>query len=298
MATQTKERRGPGRPPRVVSTTHPIRGVVSEPDDELNVVELSHYNPSLFKQLITLMKNLKCRELFFKFKPNGLTILCRDHPQNRIVVKFDVDRALHYYCKKELSISVDRDMLQAVFAHLNKNISFILITFESNGEVLKFKLNDEEIKKIKTRSVGVNMKHPDDNLQEVEKDIEEANISLSFYLTTRDFKDTVADAASYGERIFIEKCGEGPLILKLSNVKDIGIETYMDGTKIGLECELEEKEVYSCSLHTILLKSLAISVASTIYFRCMHGNRAILSTKIADLVDFTIYAERIMGTNN
>lgn len=291
-------RRGPGRPRRVVIPSSPIRGIVSEPDEEDNIIEFSYFDPMIFKYLFTLLKNLKVRDIYFVFNKKYFTILTRDHTQNRIIIKVKCEKALHYYCGEDnVYLSVNRDNIQAVFLNLNKSIDKIFISFESSSDMLRIRLNDTTLAKVKTRDVIISDKMADDALLGVEQEIKDTESPLSFSLTTRDFKDTIADATSYGDKIRIEKHGASPLCLIFSRVHtNICTEEYSDPDKINLECTLDENDSFLCVLHTMLLKCISVSVISNkVNIKCLSNNRAVLTSQLNDLLDFSIFAEKLQN---
>lgn len=290
------ERRGPGRPRRIVVPSSPIRGIVPEPDEEDNLIEFSYFDPMIFKYLFTLLKNLKVRDIYFVFNKKYFTILTRDHTQNRIIIKVKCDKALHYYCGKDnLYLSINRDNIQAVFLNLNKSIDRVMISFAEGSDMLKIRLNDSNLTKIKTRDVIVSDKIADDELLTIEQEIRDCDSSLSFSLTTRDFKDTIADATSYGDKIRIEKHGKAPLCLTFSRAHtNICTEEYGDPDKINLDCNLEDNDSFLCILHTMLLKCISVSVISSkVNIKCLSNNKAILTSHLNDLLEFSIFAEKL-----
>lgn len=298
---EVDERRGPGRPRRIVTPSSPIRGVVDEPDEADNLIEFSYFDPMIFKHLFTLLKNLKVRDIYFVFNKNYFTILTRDHTKNRIVIKVRCEKALHYYCGQDnLYLSINRDTIQAVFLNLNKSINKILITFESGSDMLKIRLNDNILSKTKIREVIVSDKMADDALLNVADEIAGIESVLSFSLTTRDFKETIADATSYGDKIRIEKHGNSPLCLTFSKAHtNLCTEEYTDAEKIDLDCNLDENDSFLCVLHTMLLKCISVSVINNkVSIKCLLNNRAILTSQLSqvnDLLVFSIFAEKLQA---
>lgn len=291
----SKERRGPGRPPRIVIPSAPVCGIIDEPENPDNILELSYFDPITFKHLFTLLKNLKVRDIYFKFNKECFSIYTRDNIDNRIIIKFNCDKMLNYYCRdEEINVCINRENIQAVFINLNKAINLISISLEAGNDMIQIKLNDNELNKVKIRNVIISEKMPDESLQQIEKEISELSIPLSFSLTTRDFKDTISDATSYGDKITIEKHGKCPLVLKFIRAHtNICSEEYKDESKIDLESELED-DSFICTLHTLLLKCISVSITNNkVNIKCLPENRALLSSSIGDLITFTILAENL-----
>ena len=297
----SKERRGPGRPPRVVIPSAPIHGILDEPLNKENIIELSYFDPIVFKYLFTLLKNLKVREIYFQFCKRSLSIYTKDNIDNRILISIDCTKMLNYYCESDNTyVCINRDNIQAVFINLNKTIDRISISLERGNDMISIKLNDHSLNKVKIRNVIISIKHPEEELLNLQKEIHEMKIPLSFSLTTRDFKDTISDATSYGDRITIEKHGSNPLILKFIRAHtNICSEEYNSEYKIDLHSELEENESFICTLHTLLLKCISVSIMNNkINIKCLSENRALLSSSIGDIIQFTILAENITALYN
>lgn len=286
----SKERRGPGRPPRVVIPNVPIIGVVDEPQNEDNIIELSYYDPIIFKHLFTLFKNLKVRDIYFKFCKESMSVYTMDNLDNKIIVHFNCDKLMNYYCgDAEINICVNRENIQAVFINLNKTINLISILLERGNDMIQIKLTDKGLNKIKTRNVIISEKQPDDSLRGVHSEIKNLDSPLTFSLTTRDFKDTISDATSYGDKITIEKHGESPLILRFIKAHtNVCSEEYNDESKIDLESNLDD-DSFICILHTLILKSISVSIINNkIKIKCLPNNGALLSSSIGELIDFSV----------
>ena len=292
-----KERRGPGRPPRVVLPTAPVHGIVNKPFDGENIIELSYFDPIVFKYLFILLKNLKVRDIYFKFLKESVQIYTKDNINNRIFITIDGNKMLNYYCKYEKCICINRDNIQPVFIYLNRTIDKIKISLEEGNDMINIELYDNTLHKIKKRGIITSESLPEELLQNVERELRESSCPISFSLTTRDFKDTVADAGNYGDKITIEKHGLGPLLLKFIKAHtNICSEEYTSSSKIDLISDLDETESYRCTLHTHLLKELSVSIVNNkVNIKCLKNNKAIISSSISDIIDFSIFADNIVN---
>lgn len=290
------ERRGPGRPPRVVIPPSTPLGIIKEAICRENILELSYFDAVVFKYLFTLLKNLKVRDIYFIFTPDSMSVYTKDNIDNRVLIEFDCNKMLYYYCgKKSINICINRENIQAVFINLNKTIDQINISLESCSDMIQIKLSDNSLQKVKIRNVIISERLPEGDLLNIKKDISDSVVQIDFTLTTRDFKDTISDATNYGDKITIEKHGNNPLLLKFMKAHtNICSEEYNNESKIDLKSNLEENDSFMCILHTILLKCISVSVINnSINIRCLHDNKAILSSSIGELIDFTIMAENL-----
>uniref|UniRef100_A0A6C0LKP3 Proliferating cell nuclear antigen PCNA N-terminal domain-containing protein n=1 Tax=viral metagenome TaxID=1070528 RepID=A0A6C0LKP3_9ZZZZ len=301
--SESSSRRGPGRPPRIVTPSAPIHGIVDSPTNPSNIIELSYFDPIVFKYLFTLLKNLKVRDIYFKFSKKSITIYTKDNINNRIKISIDSKKMLNYYCKDDNTyICINRDNIQAVFINLNKTIDKISICLEQGNDMITIMLHDNNLDKVKRRFIIISEKIPSEELLSLDKDIDDISTSapLSFSLTTRDFKDTISDATNYGDKITIEKHGDGPLVLKFIRAHtNICAEEYNDNNKIDLTSELEDDESFICTLHTLLLKCISVSIVNNkVNIKCIGENKAMLSSNIGDVISFTIIAENLTHVYN
>jgi hypothetical protein len=289
----TSQKRGPGRPPRKHNTSIPCRGILDKPDNEMNFIELTYHDPTIFRYIFTTFKNLRVRDIYFRFKPDSLTLFAKDHLNNFLAVDIKCENLSNYYCKSEIFLCVNENNLQKIFLNIHKSIDKVSITYEECEENITIILNDLVLGKEKNYFVSVSNIEPGYNYSEIEKFIKEVDVRLSFSLSVKDFKETISDALHYGDKISIEKHGCAEMEIKFEKVcTDICIERYKDNDKINLISNIPDDESFRCCLHTITIKAITNSIINnSINIKCLDQNQAIFIIKILDIITLTIYAE-------
>lgn len=214
-----KQRRGPGRPPRRILPPLTVKGIVDQPENEDNILEFCYYDPTIFKYLFSLFKNLKVRDIYLIFTKDSFSMATKDHIGNRILITIDCSKVIHFYCKPEgekLCLLVNKDNIQTIFLNLNKNIDRTTFSYEKGDDMLQVRLDNTSLGKIETRNVLICVKPPDDDLLELSGEIKSRKAAIDFTLPIREFKETVCSVCTFGDRFRIEKHGNGPLTISFS----------------------------------------------------------------------------------
>ena len=288
MSTGTK--RGPGRPPRKADNIIPCNGIVSNPIDTDNLIELNYYEPNDFKQLFILLKNLKCQTIYFIFAKKYFSIISNDPNGDAIECKVDCSKIMHYYCKPDyICLSTDRSLVQSIFTNISKTINPINISYDTEDAMLYFKYENTAMGKTETRGVLVNKREVPEPLLDSIRLINETPV-LKFCLPIRDLKDTIADVICYADNFNIVKHGTGTLILSFSKIHTNTCETeYTNPSLIDLENNLDENESFNTQINTSTLKSLSISVTNNkVIIKCYDNNLTVLNSNINDIITFNI----------
>ena len=290
-------RRGPGRPPRRILAPLTVKGIVDEPECEDNIMEFCYYDPSIFKYLFSLFKNLKVRDIYLIFTPTEFLMLTQDHIGNRILINIECSKIIHYYCKpedKQLCLLVNKDNIQTIFLNLNKNIDRTTFSYERGDDMLQIRLDNSNLGKIETRNVLICLKTPDEELYSVINEITTKKSVIKFSLPIREFKETVCSVCCYGDRFRIEKHGNGPLTIAFSRTHTNNCtDEFTDPEKIMLIHSITDNQSFSCHLYAMLLKAIAVSIInSKVDIQCYDNNIALISSTISDICTFHIMAER------
>jgi len=292
-----KQRRGPGRPPRRILPPLTMRGIVNTPENEDNILEFCYYDPNIFKYLFSLFKNIKVRDIYLLFTPDKFFMVTKDHIGNRVLINIDCTKVIHFYCKPDtniLSLLVNKDNIQNIFLNINKNIDRITFSYEKGDDMLQIRLDNASLGKIETRNVLICVKSPDENLLSLQQEMNSKTPIIDFTLPIREFKETVCSVCTFGDRFRIEKHGHGPLTISFSRTHtNACTDEFSEGDKIEMVHTLDPNESFSCHLHSLLLKSIAVSIInSKINIKCFNNNVALISSTITDICKFYIMAEK------
>lgn len=127
----TQPKRGPGRPPRekkVVAA--PVnRGVIKEPDDPLNRLEMTLDNPTIFKDIFAYFKSIGTIEIHIKCTPTHMIFFALDHINTlRTMFKVDGEKISSYYCESTFTLFLLQQHAIEAFSSIAScydNISFM-----------------------------------------------------------------------------------------------------------------------------------------------------------------------------
>lgn len=296
MEHQTK--RGPGRPPRKTHSVISALGILQNPHDPKNMIEMVYHDASIFKYIFTTLKNLKVVEVYFYFRPQACTIYSQDHISNPIVIDINCSNLNSYYCAKPVYILMTENNLQKIFVSPRNSVDKILIEYEnmvdeSCDDRVSVTMTDFELGREKTYFIPAILdNNPPEWITQMPTNIDTSISRLSFKLSVKYFKETISDALAYGGKISIEKHGTDCMEIKFEKIStDVCIERYKNGSNIDLISNIADDESFRCSLHTITIKSITSGLLNNmIRINCMDNNVAIFSINLSDIVILNIRA--------
>ena len=136
----TSNKRKPGRPrkkPLPVKSTR--KGIVSEPTDAGNCIELLYDSPDDIKKINTYANNLKSDTIIFSFRANGIYLYLNNVLfTNQCRIFIDGKKSVSYYCESDHDVYIRRQNIDLVFQSLNKqtvSISFVVKTDAKNEKM-------------------------------------------------------------------------------------------------------------------------------------------------------------------
>ncbi len=267
MSTETKTKRNVGRP-RLTPPIEPLQkhGIVSSPNDDEDVMELSYDNVASFKKIFSLLKSMNVKEINIHFNTNYVKIYGIDHlEKNLINIKINAPELNHYYCKFPIGITLDPKNLDKVTQKIDKNYTlFSMIlrasTFRNNLIII---LNNK-ILSIDESHI-INLIENDVDLHPFyEKAIDYNIYPLKFTLTGKYFKKLISDISIFSEIFTIEKTStDSHLQFTYKNINNTikGYNICKDNDKIKLETTLTN-EIFSVSVRIDYIKALSNAALS------------------------------------
>lgn len=266
MSTERQSKRSVGRP-RLTQRIEPLQkfGIVTQPNDDDDVVELSYDNVGSFKKIFSLLKSMNVKEINIQFNPNYVKIFGIDHlEKNLINIKINANKLNHYYCKFPVGITLDPKNLDKVTQKIDKNYTLYSMilrasTFRNNLIII---LNNK-ILSIDESHI-INLIENDVDLHPFyEKAIDYNIYPLKFELTGKYFKKLISDISIFSEIFTIEKNNAAPLQFTYKNINNTikGYNTCNDNEKIKLETSVSD-EIFSVSARIDYIKALSNSVLS------------------------------------
>ena len=260
-------KRGPGRPSRKPEVP-PVerKGVVSDPEDDDNDIELVYDSPQAFKALFTYLKSLKTRKILLAFHREEVVIYAKDHTEtSTTIVKIDGEKMNMYYCADLFYIEMSRDVVDKMFMNADKTFHKISITrSDSDPDALSFVFEDMILSKESCYRIEVAARdHLPEEFAMAEEITETTDkFPLEFTLTVKQFEKTITDTISQSPEIEIIKSDGEPLELFFTKAGITYREVYRDDDKIELTCRLEEGYNFRSQLRLMNIKALVGSMVT------------------------------------
>lgn len=291
----TRQKRGPGRPPKKVPSP-PLRkdGIVDNPTDAQNRLEFVYEDPTILKSLFSYFKNLKSVDIHIRCTPTGITFFTRDGASTcRVVAELPGDNMNHYYCDDIFWLGLNRENVERIFSSIDKSFFKVTILYrhdDPDSLVIIFK--DADIDKECNYRISISTLDRDDELFAAEelttpKALKEPPIN--FRLTSRQFKKSVTDASHYSDTLTFEKLGNHPLQLTYNRVGIVYNEVYRTPEKINLHSDVEDTNIFRCSVNVANIKSLASAmVTDNVDIYCREDGDLLFRLEIDSLIMSTL----------
>lgn len=265
--TNTQNKRSVGRP-RLIQRVDPLPklGIVVEPSNNDNLVELSYDNVSVFKKIFSLLKLMNVKEINIQFNTNYTKIFGIDHlEKNLINIKINSNKLNHYYCEYPINITLDPKNLDKITQKIDKNYNLFSMILKKNT----FRNNLIIILYNKVLSIDeshiINLIENDVDLHPFyEKTLDYNIYPLKFELTGKYFKKLINDVSIFSEIFTIEKVNKSPLQFIYKNINNTikGYNQCKDDAKIKLQSTISNDEIFSVSVRIDYIKSLSNALLS------------------------------------
>lgn len=267
FANTQQQKRSVGRP-RLIQRVDPLPklGIVNNPNNNENLVELSYDNVSIFKKLFSLLKLMNVKEINIHFNINYTKIYGIDHlEKNLINIKINSDKLNHYYCEYPINITLDPKNLDKITQKIDKNYNLFSMILKKNT----YRNNLIIILNNKTLSIDeshiINLIENDVDLHALyDKSLDYNLYPLKFELPGKYFKKLINDISIFSELFTIEKINKHPLQFIYKNMNNTikGYNICKDNAKIKLESNLNDTDIFSVSIRIDYIKALSNSLLS------------------------------------
>lgn len=253
------KRKGPGRPRKEQPTRQfEINGIVNEPKDKENVLEVVYHNPKIFKKLFALYRSYTSSEIYIHFNADHILFSALDHTGKiTMLPKIFCNKLNHYYCKEPKKIRVKREEIDKIFQTIDKQhqrISFLIK--ELHKSVIYIILYDSEMDNDDNYEL--------DTIPYIENPKIKYNITgegypVVFTWPSKHFKKRINDIDRVKTKTFtIEMEKNGKLLIKYDKTKMLSLDSiYKDNNKIKLTCELPEDDMLSVPIEVKNIKNLS-----------------------------------------
>lgn len=195
-----------GRPPKPkIGPPIPKEGIVTAPLDPDNVVELSYYDPTMFKTLFSYYKRAEAGEIHMTFGPTTLTILAADHGKTSVSRAEIYGAEMNtYYCAEQITVCVSHLHMNNIFKTVTKAFSRVALTVRRQNHKSKLFLAFEDRENSAHEIFDVQTIDPND--VPVINDMSDT-YPLCFSMFAKRLRETVKGAKQFGGTIKIERAG-------------------------------------------------------------------------------------------
>ena len=268
MSTENAQvKRSVGRP-RLIQRIDPLPklGILNNPSNDDNLVELSYDNVSIFKKIFNLLKTMNVKEINIQFNNNYTKIFGIDHlEKNLINIKIDSNKLNHYYCEHPINITLDPKNLDKITQKIDKHYSLfsIILKKKSYRNNIIIILNNKILSIDESHIINLietNVDYDTFNDKSVDYNL----YPLKFELTGKYFKKLINDVSTFSEIFTIEKVNNNPLQFIYKNINNTikGFNICKDSSKIKLQSSLSENDIFSVSVRIDYIKALSNSLLS------------------------------------
>jgi len=249
------DRKKPGRPRKVRKPTSDdvvISGVLDRPNDANHRMELIHYEPRVFKQIVSMLKNYFVETICIQFNADFVSIKSYDHTKTTsISITVDCNKISEYYCKEPFTISVRCEYLTKVLATITNSHDKIAISskIDSYQSCFDISLTDAESSIHDKFTVDLSIPQCEDT-----STVELNDYLIKFTIPSRTLKKFINDTL-FSKMLTIEKQDGNHLKFKTSyNHKVACTRTFCDENSINLDTKLEKHEYLNVNLRVESVK--------------------------------------------
>ena len=260
-----KEKRKPGRPPKVKAKEPTGRiGIAEEPSNPRHVVEFLYDKPSNFKKICSYWSSLNADKIKFIFTKESLILYTKDYKEtNDVGITCDGNKINRYYCAAPITIGVSFSNLELVLSKLDKSyecISFVLKDATQNKTLHCTLQNDVNMYEYFDIDIVIDATDQTNQYHQMFQD--QTPYTLEFKLPGKYFKKAISDAKQFEKQWTIEKFGENGNMMfsyKSSNGQVKARIIPKDLKDIDLKSRVVNKEIFSVSVYIDTLRPTSSS---------------------------------------
>lgn len=288
-----KEGRGPGRPKKAVPTIPvEVYGIVEQPANPDDVLELVYCNPILFKKIFQLYKSFGSSEIEIIFNHSSVRIEAKDHYKKSTIYSIIDGRCMNlYYCKFPIRICVNRNNIEKAIGALNKNhykITFVLKE-ENYRSTMYMVIKDLEYNNDDSYEIGVVFK-PENPADGAMKD-DDSNYPIKFRVSSKHFKSKINNIRKLSPTFTVQKCGNDPLQFTFDRAQIVNwTGVYNDAAKIDLKSSLAPDDIFNVSVTIDYIKPFANSVIGDEVYISADKRKRMSFTSVLDRKDTSFAA--------
>lgn len=295
-------RKKPGRPRKCADVCQVgVHGIVTEPANTCDCIELIYNQPMLFKCIMAIFKEYDSDDIIFEFSPSRVLILGRDHSA-RVIIHIVINAAdmnLYYFSQPAYAgsdairpsssiagaaagvvepmhcVAIKRDNLEVVASIVEKMHYRIALTLRKDDpSSLYITLSSHEYDNEDQFEVSI-IPHVDDIPHDV---VDTSTYPLEFTLDARHLRQKIREFKKVSPDIVIKKAGDGDLEISFgaqSRVVYTGI--YKAGSRIKLRSEIAQGSLFVVTMGIGRIRPLvAVNVPGGVTFFANQSNTMVV----------------------
>lgn len=238
-----------GRPKKnVTKIPVEVHGIVDEPADADDYLEMVYCNPVMFKKILQLYKTFQVSDVEMRFDAAGLKMVTKDHLGKSTIYTMIDGRCMNlYYCRMPMRITVKRDDLESVLGSLSKShykITFILDKdFRSK---LHLTIKDLEYDNEDTYSIDVIYK---EEMAAADQRDDDSDYPIKFCISSKHFKTKINHIRKLSKTFSVQKVGTEPLQFTFDKAQKVPwTGVYNNDEKIALKSTIAEGDIFNVSV--------------------------------------------------
>ncbi len=228
----------PGRPKKLFTTQKSqLIGIVDQPYQETNELEVKFQSPKLLKKISTLFEQYNSDIVEIIFDMDIITFTSISHTGlNKIIMQINAKKLMYYYCKTKQIITIKQKIFNSMFSKMDKSIERIsMFCDKTSPNILAVVFNNPSIS------------NDNEQLKPVAKidnsifiaEIDDAEPEIEFKLNSKLWKNKIANIiGSVGQKgKFVIEKNEDQILLIRYDISSVGESTndrFEDGNAINL----------------------------------------------------------------
>ncbi len=251
----TAEKKKPGRPrKRVEVPSLPIHGICDAPSAEGILNEFACTDIGVVKKTLALHKACGVGDVEFFFGEDQYRISSVDQSGKiELTATFECSAVHRYYCEAPVAVRIARVHLDRIIDDLAKMHDVVQFVLREDYRCRFYcVLLNTSRKSEKKYTLPTAYNGDPRDIAEVD-----GGYPLSFFLPSKELKAKMAVLKPISSILVIQKVGDGAMQLTCESNKDVieWEENFLDGTQLGMKCDLEANQILRVAVFVDLIRS-------------------------------------------
>lgn len=276
-----KSTRGPGRPRKSdINGNVQIDGVLAEPADVSDILEMSYHAPSLIKKIFASLGVYGVKDVNLEFENDCMRIRTQcKFGKNTIQYRIEGSCVLAYYCKEPIVATVRLDLINEALSAIGRAHNRIMfIIKEREPDKLHVVSTDQTVGITSRHSVSIVLSKSE-NITKWDK---RTDYPVQFTYPSQEFKRLVTITARTAPNIKFAIEGQGDICIDVPSKHNLSSNHTLDKTKFGVVSTLDEDDIVIATVSSESAKKFADHVIGDSIIISLHAKEAICFESMTD----------------